>query len=305
MKTRLYRSAMALFLICALAVSLCGCDALDYREAIRLFNAQEYDAAIDAFYALGEYEDSVALFTRSHYFAALSRMENGNYEEALPRFLKLGDYEDSAQRATECKYQLALAAFESGDLSTARNYFADAPDYRQTQEYLRRITWQDFFDALSASGSLQKEENGKTFTLTADSATQQLVFSVVQSKDLGYRFHDDLTLILSRDTLEADFTANSTFTMDFGGTQIGSQQMTSGKVSIPTCAADTLLVAQKFEKTVNDNLGKTTTSTDPAESLMDAAMQENFHDLMTVAPALLADAGISLTLADIGFTSLA
>ena len=304
MKTRLFRSALVLILICTLAFSLCGCDALDYRKAIALYNSQNYDAAIDAFYALGDYEDSSALFTRSHYLAAITRMENGNYEEVLPRFLKLGDYEDSAQRAMECNYQMALAAYESGDFCTARNFFQEVPEYRRTQEYLRRINWQSFFDELAAAGSLQREENGKTFSITADAATQQLVFFVGQSKDLGYRFHDDLTLTLSRDDGDAAFTANSTFVMAFLDSEIGSQQMASGKVAIATCTAETRLVPEKFEKTVNDNLGQTTTSTDPADSLMDGDLQENFRDLMTVIPALLADSGISLTLAEIGFISL-
>ena len=309
MKTRFLRSAAALLLCCALALTMTGCSELDYRKALNLYNSENFDAAAEAFYALGDYEDSAELFTRSHYWAAVVRMEQGNYAEALPRFLKLGDYEDSALRSTECKYQLAISALEADDLATAKNHFEDVADYKQAGEYLRRITWQAFFDAVTAAGTendgcftLERGYDGRVYRLTADPAEpNRLILSVSHSQDLGYTFYDDLSLTLTRDSTDASFAAVSTFSMDFGEGQIGSSQSGSGTVDITACTADTVLVMDTFEKTVTDNLGKTTASTDPADSLMDDTMAENLAALLSTIPNLLTESGITLTLADIGF----
>ena len=303
MKTNI-RKLTAVFLAVLLLLSMTGCDSLDYREAVNLYNAQEYEAAGELFYELGDYEDSKQLYTRCQYWIAVELMEKGIYPEALPRFLKLGDYEDSQARAMECKYQRAIAAFGSGNLNEAETFFLDAPDYKQTPEYLRRITWQKFFDELAAVGTLQTEQEGKLYRLTADAETAQLVFFTSRTKDMDYQFYDDLTLMLSRDSTDAAFTATSTFTMGFKGSQIGSSQVGSGKVDITTVTADTVLVLDTYEKVTTDNLGKTSTTTDPAESLMGGDMAENFSALMSVIPTLLADSGISLTLQDIGFATI-
>jgi len=311
MKTRFFKAITVLVLVSALAFSMTGCEALDYREALAQYNAGNFDAAIDMFHALGDYEDSAALFTRSHYLAAIQRMEAGNYAEALPRFIKLGDYEDSAQRVTECTYQLALAAFDAGDLATAESHFLEVPEYRQAPEYLRKITWQKFFDALSQKGAesgaaftIQREQEGRTIGITTDQATGSVLFSIGIAWEDGGKFHDDLTVSFTRDNMEAAFTGTSSFSMDFLGSPIGSQQKSSGTLDIPSLTADTRLVVTTFEKTVTDNLGKTSTSTDPADSLMQDDMQENYRILMTAVPQILAEEGIPQTLAEIGFIAM-
>lgn len=311
MKTRILKSAAVLMLVCVLAFSLTGCDKLDYREAIDLYNAGKYDAAAELFYQLGDYENSAELLTRSQYWSAITLMEQGNFQEALPRFLKLGDFEDSAQRVTECKYLLAIADFEADALADAEIGFLEIADYKQAPEYLRRITWQKLFDAVASAGAesggsftIQKEQDGKLFSVTADMAEpNQLILFVSNSKDMGYSFYDDLTLILTRDSLEATFSANSTFTMDYVDGQIGSEQKASGKVDISTCTAETVLKVDTFQMTSTDNLGATTTSDDPNHILMAEDMAENLTDLLTVIPALLTDSGVELTLQDIGFAA--
>lgn len=311
MKTRFLKAITVLVLIFTLAFSLTGCEALDYREAIDRYNAGDFDAAIDMFYELGDYEDSAALFTRSHYMAAISRMEQGNFGEALPRFIKLGDYEDSADRAIECTYQLGVIAFDAGDLATAESHFQENPTYRQAQEYLRKINWQRFYDALSQKGeesggsfTIQREQDGRSITVTADQASGSILFSVSISWEDGGKFHDDLTITFARDDLEATFVGNSSFAMDFLGNTIGSQQKSSGVLDISTLTADTQLVVSAFEKTMTDNQGKTANSTDPADSLMQEDMQKNFCILMTTVPQMLADEGMPHTLAEIGFSAM-
>jgi len=301
------KKLLALLLVCTLVLSLTGCDKLDYGKAVDLFNRGKYDAAIDAFYELGDYEDSKELFTLSHYWAAIQRMEAGNYAEALPRFIKLGAYEDSAQRATECAYQMALAEFEAGNFGDAQNYFEKVADYKQSKEYLRRIHWQAFYDGICAADSIKKELDGKTFSvfpLQDLEGPQKLVFSVEMSESKEQQYADFLTFTLTRDSIIADFICGSDFQMEYLDGTIGSSQSGFGQINITNCTPDMPLTMDTFEKTVTDNLGNTTCSTDPADSLMNEAMAENFRDLMTVIPQLLLDAGIELTLQDIGFYAL-
>lgn len=304
MKNRFLKSIAALFLILSLCLSMTGCNQQDYRKAISLYNKGEYDAAATLFSELDGYEDSGEMQTLCRYWEAITFMEEGAYSTALPRFIKLGNYEDSAERAIECKYQMAVAAFEEGDLQTAESQFLEQPQYRQTQEYLRRINWQKLFDAIAeAGGNLENTQDG-TVLRVATAEPAQLLFSVSVSKDMGYTFYDDLTLALTRDSLEADFIATGSFDMDYLGDRIGSTQTASGKVNISACTSDTYLTVDVFQMTVTDNQGNISTSEDPADCLMADDMSENLSVMLARIPQLLNAAGITLTLADIGFTSI-
>lgn len=312
MKTRFLKSATALMLICVLAFSLTGCDSLDYREAIGLYNAGSYREAAEIFAQLADYEDSARLETRCYYWLALQAMEEGNYESAKKQFEALGDYEDSALRITECTYQLALAAFENGEFDNAQQIFLENPDYRQTAEYLRRINWQNLYTALTEKGeqidggySLFADDSASAVSITADLADpNSLILRIAHTKDMGYVFTDSLSLRITRDSLQADFTAESTFAMDFNGSQIGSQQTGAGTLEISSCTRETPLVLENFSIAVTDNLGESTSSTDPADCLMNEEMANNLAILLDTVPQILLDAGIQLTLADIGFASL-
>lgn len=297
------KKLLALLLVCVLVCSLTGCDKLDYSKAVDLFNRGKYDAAIDAFYELGDYEDSKALFTLSHYWAAIQRMEDGNFAEALPRFVKLGDYEDSALRATECTYQMAVAEFEAGNFQDAQNYFEDVTDYKQAKEYLRRINWQAMYDAIAAH-PVEAEQNGKRISILAEPNLHTLILSVEIYGEPPFAYTDELHITLTRDSTQADFYAASDFGMAFVDSRIGATQSASGRIDITTCTANTVLSLETFEKTVTDNQGNTTTDTDPAASLMGDMLAQNMRELMEVIPQMLLDAGIHITLQDIGFYAL-
>ena len=303
-----FKSFFVILLICSLTLSMTGCDKLDYRKAIKLYNAGSYEVAADMFYGLEDYEDSKELYTSCQYWIAANLAQQGNYEEALSRFLKLGEYENSAQWVTECKYQLALSAFDEGHFGDAQALFQEIPDYQQAKEYLRQINWQTMFDGICAlDEAMQAEQNGKSFHIFApldDQNAPRLVFSVEMSKQEDHLYSDFLTITLSRASTVADFTCGSDFQMAYVDSTIGSTQSGSGRIDITTCTPETVLVLDTFEKAVTDNLGNTTTSADPADSLMTEMLAENLSDLLTVIPQLLSDAGITLTLNDIGFSAL-
>lgn len=312
MKSCLLKRAAVLVLLCALLFSLTGCNRLDYRKAIRLYNAQSYTEAAEIFDTLGDYEGSAALYIRCQYWTAVQLAEQGDFAAALPLFQAAGDYENAGDWVAECEYRLAVAVFESGDLSQAERMLLEAPDYGQTREILRRIHWQRLFDAVTETGmesdgyfTLQGAYGDWVCTVAADTTQpNRLIFSVSRTEDLGYRFYDDLCLLLTRDETQAEFTGSSTFSMDFREDQIGSRQTASGKVDIPTCTAETVLIPEVFEKTVTDNQGVTISSADPADSRMAVTLAENLAALLEAVPELLRASGISQTLTDIGFPAM-
>lgn len=297
MKSRFCKLLALVMTVCMLMALLTGCDTLDYRKAVQLYNNRQYDAAIELFHELGDYEDSAALFTASHYWAAMERMDAGNYAEALPRFLKLGDYEDSAARAMECKYQMGIQAIAEARYSDAENYFRELGDYRKTADYLRQLEWQKLYDYILANGtesgnyviSYPFPDRTVDFLVDIEMPTQILMIATWE-KDMGYTFRDQLTLVLERDSTEAAFEASSEFTMAFGDGTIGSHQTGSGKVELRGYTPGMALTYDSYYLTVIDNHGNTTTSDDSVNSSMDDAMADHlvaildcFSDLQAVA----------------------
>ena len=304
MKHKTLSKALALVLILSILLSMTGCEALDYRKAVEQYNLGNFDAAAQSFSALGEYEDSRELAVLSQYWAALTRMEKGKFSEALPLFLELGDYEDSPQRAVECRYQMAVGLFEAGSLSDGEAIFLELGEYKNTAEYLRKIQWQNFYDALPKDGLCTEPAEGMELRIVPQKGKpNQLTFSVSRTKDMGYVFYDELTLTLTRDSLDAEFIATSTFTMDFHGEEIGSQQTASGTVDISVFTPWEPLPVTSYELTGTDNQGNAITGSD--QVLMADTMAENLNAILTILPSLLESNGIPQTLQDIGFAPLA
>ena len=304
MKHKTLSKALALVLILSILLSMTGCEALDYRKAVEQYNIGNFDAAAQSFSALGDYEDSRELAVLSQYWAALTRMEKGKFSEALPLFLELGNYEDSAQRAVECRYQMAVGLFEAGSLSDGEAIFLELGEYKNTAEYLRKIQWQNFYDALPKDGLCTEPAEGMELRIVPQKGKpNQLTFSVSRTKDMGYVFYDELTLTLTRDSLDAEFIATSTFTMDFHGEEIGSQQTASGTVDISVFTPWEPLPVTSYELTGTDNQGNAITGSD--QVLMADTMAENLNAILTILPSLLESNGIPQTLQDIGFAPLA
>ena len=204
-----------------------------------------------------------------------------------------------------------MAAFNEERWEDARHYFAETPDYKNTQEYLRRINWVAMYDAIVNVGfnaisatHITAQIGGKEFCLAADTYAYELEFSVSEWESEDFHFDDSLQITLTRDSTVASYAAGSGFGMDYLGDRIFSSQRATGKIDITTCTPETTLVMETFTKHVEDNLGKITDSTDPGDSLMNDAMAENLYDLLTVIPELLLEAGITVTLQDIGFYAL-
>ena len=292
MRSRYWKQLALLVALGMLLACLTGCEALDYRKAVQLYNARQYEEAADLFYELGDYEDSKQLKTQSMYWDAVDLMVAGEYSTALPRFIKLGDFEDSAQRATECKYQMAIAAFNEGNDSDAGNYFQDIPDYRLSSEYLRQLRFQSFYEYIAATGEagVSATINDRTVTFLAKDGL--LTVTAAWEKDMGYIFADTLTLALTQETTVANFTATRSFAMDFAEDQIGTTQTGTGVVDLAVYTPGQALALDSFSMSGTDNLGNDLASQDPAKASLGNAMAENLAAILELFPQYMEDAGV-------------
>ena len=75
--------------------------ALDYRNAVKLMELGNYEEAIVAFTAMGDYRDSAAQIQACSYAIAESLLAEGDKAQAAQAFYKLGDYQDARQRCME------------------------------------------------------------------------------------------------------------------------------------------------------------------------------------------------------------
>lgn len=80
-----------------------------YEKAQELLANGQYEDALAAFEALGDYEDAAQRVLEIRYLQAEQLLADGRYEEAIDAFEALGDYRDSQQRIADCE----LAKLES------------------------------------------------------------------------------------------------------------------------------------------------------------------------------------------------
>ena len=97
------RKFLCMCLVLALCLCLCSCKSSDYKKAMALFEAGEYEEAIVAFEALADYKDSVQKIDECKYGTAVALMESGSYEEAIAAFEAMGEYKDCTQKIEACK----------------------------------------------------------------------------------------------------------------------------------------------------------------------------------------------------------
>ena len=99
----------------------------NYNKAVTLMEAGQYEEAITAFEALGDYKDNAeqiaaceASIHEQNYNEAVALMEAEQYEEAIPMFEALGNYKDSAKNLATCKISfLALRRAASPNVLSA------------------------------------------------------------------------------------------------------------------------------------------------------------------------------------------
>lgn len=123
-----------------------------------MFDAGQYEEAIDAFIMMNGYKDSVSYIQQANaeiekaeqYSDAISAMNTGTIESvnrAKNMFEELDDYKDSAQLAEECSnllkdaafqtYNNALALMDAQKYKTAWERFSKYPEYADSSEKMQ------------------------------------------------------------------------------------------------------------------------------------------------------------------------
>ena len=202
MQKKVWKVLLSFVLIFAVAMTFVGCESMDYKKAISLYNEGQYDQAIALFQSLGQYEDSTdmvkmcqyakaaKLFSEKKYteaeviFTGLQEYKDSvkmvracrygygaalyaeeEYQQALDIFLDLGTYEKSAQMAIQCRYRLAEKAYESKDYETAKALFTQLQGYQKSNKYLNDIAWELFCAYLTAQTEVVFTNNNPVYTI--------------------------------------------------------------------------------------------------------------------------------------------
>lgn len=105
-------------------------DAAYYAQGLKLMEAKEYDAAMEIFTKLGEFEDCPVQIQKIHYIKAEEAAAAGEYETALAEYEAAGDYKDVTKKVRNLTYDHGVALLNAGrvvdayeTLYTIRNYF--------------------------------------------------------------------------------------------------------------------------------------------------------------------------------------
>lgn len=102
------------------------------------FNARngQYEEAIEAFSALGNYSDATEQISETWYQKAMALRQNGQYEDANTIFWSLENYNDAKTQVKETKYQQADDLTNSGEYDEAYAIYATIIDYKDVDNIL-------------------------------------------------------------------------------------------------------------------------------------------------------------------------
>ena len=125
-----------------------------YSNADKKLQNREYDAAITAFTALGDFQDSINKVRAAKYGKANDQLANGAYDEAIALFEELGVYQDSSSKRTEAEYLKAKTLMENGQYAEAGEILSlpELADYEDTQEMLLEIDFQKAIQLVDLGG---------------------------------------------------------------------------------------------------------------------------------------------------------
>ena len=136
-------TALTLVLV-FLVSSLCACGdspARQYKEAVSMMEAGDYEGALAIFELISDHEDSKAKIEECktgildmEYDAALALMNDGKYEEAIAAFLPL-DHKDSKAKVEECKTIIAETQYSEAVSLMSAGKYKDAAGILKTLNY--------------------------------------------------------------------------------------------------------------------------------------------------------------------------
>ncbi len=121
-------------------------NACNYGKAMDLFDDEKYEKALKAFDKLGDYKDAKEQMKACSYEIALELLKDQEYEEAAEAFAALGDYDNAAKKAQECYYELGMNCYYYSDYEEAAAYFEKAGDSDDVIEMLNACNYEFAYD---------------------------------------------------------------------------------------------------------------------------------------------------------------
>lgn len=150
-----------------------------YQDAVELLNAGEFDKAISAFEALGDYKDSKEQIENVHiavldkaYNDARALLESGQYNDAIAAFEALGDYKDSKSQIVNTKLAVTNKTagdyLENGDYEKAIAEIETLSSYADGQKYIDSLKSTIYEQAIAYLDAGEYFEAKKAFDALAD-----------------------------------------------------------------------------------------------------------------------------------------
>lgn len=110
-----------------------------YAKGEAMMAVGDYDGAIEAYRAVRGYGDAVTKAKEAQYQKGTKLLESGNYDAAIVVYQAAGDYKDAAIKEKEAQYQKGENLFALGDYSGAVNAYYAAGDYRDATIKIEEI----------------------------------------------------------------------------------------------------------------------------------------------------------------------
>jgi len=152
-----------------------------YNDAAALLEQGEYQAAIDAFTALGNYKDSADMILETQYKWAEKMLADKSYDEAYSKFEEIKDYSDAATRMNDVRYAQAEAYIIEENLEAALQLFSALGDFKDSKTRADEVyeMMQIHATAVNLSKTSLSVSKGKTAELTATMEPADTTDSIV------------------------------------------------------------------------------------------------------------------------------
>ena len=105
-----------------------------YEDGLARMEAGEYDAAIECFTELGDYQDSPGMISKSMYLKASVLESQGKMEEARQAYLAAGNWEDAEERAQSIRWNQAEGFLEAKDYASALPIYQEMDGYEDARD---------------------------------------------------------------------------------------------------------------------------------------------------------------------------
>ena len=144
-------AVIAVVVIAAIA-KLVIIPSVQYKTAVEMEQNGQYDEAIAAFTALGEYKDAAMQVKETQYAKGEAMLMAGDYDGAIAAYQAAGDYSDAATKVKEAQYQKGESLLAEQDSEAAAQAFASAVGYRDAIKRIYQIRYQDLHEGKIAAG---------------------------------------------------------------------------------------------------------------------------------------------------------